>query len=230
MSSNFHFEIRLPKFTTKSEVMKTIWMVLMAFVVLQVPAQAQVQPQAQAHNPTVALENKPHSLAERYYLMKTNSESYQDYRVIKEYIMDGVWKFAMDSLTKKTNQLTEANSKIKTLEAGIARANTDLRAKENSMNEIVFASTHINVFGKSFSKTAFLIICAATAAGLLFLIFFLLARMKIMQMFVAESKVVVASITHEFNEYKRNALDKEIKLSRELQTERNKLMELKTKS
>lgn len=210
--------------------MKTILVVLMVFVVMRAHAQVQAQTQAQAHNPTIALENKPHSLAERYYLMKTNSESYQDYRVIKEYIMDAVWKYAMDSLLKKTNQLAEVNSKIKSLEADVARVQSNLQAKETSMNEVVFASTHINVLGRDFSKIGFIVISAVTAGVLLFFIFFLLARLKIMQMFVAESKVVVASITHEFNEYKRNALDKEIKLSRELQTERNKLMELKTKS
>jgi hypothetical protein len=210
--------------------MKTIWMASIVFVVMQAHAQVQTPAQMPTRNPTLALENKPHSLSERYYLMKTNSESYQDYRVIREYIMDAVWKYAMDSLTKKTNQLAETNAKIKSLEADVTRIQSNLQAKETSMNEVVFASTHINVIGKNFPKTSFLIICAVTVAALVALIFFLLTRMKLMQMFVAESKVVVASITHEFNDYKRTALDKEIKLSRELQTERNKLMELKTKS
>ncbi len=210
--------------------MKAILMVLLVFVATQGRAQTQAQPQAQPHNPTVALENKPHSLAERYYLMKTNSESYQDYRVIKEYIMDAVWKYAMDSLTKKANQLAEANSKIKSLEAEATQARADLKAKEGSMEEVLFASTHISAFGQSFSKGVFLSASAVAVGALIVVIFLLMAKIKTMQMFVAESKVIVASITHEFNDYKRNALDKEIKLSRELQTERNKLMELKTRS
>lgn len=52
--------------------------------------------------------------------------------------------------------------------------------------------------------------------------------MKAMQFYVNENKVIVTSITHEFDEFKRHALEKEIKLSRELQTERNKVLELKS--
>ncbi len=175
----------------------------------------------------VALEGKTKTLQERYYLMKVKSETYQDYKVIKESIMDGVWKIASDSLSKRELQLEGSNTKIKSLQSDVNVARTKLKAKEDSMTDVVYASVHINVLGLNFTKGIFLAIVALSGAGVLATILFLLARMKAMQVFVKESKLIVASTTSEFEDYKRKSFEKQTKLTRELQTERNKLIELK---
>ncbi len=175
----------------------------------------------------VALEGKTKTLQERYYLMKVKSETYQDFKVIKESIMDGVWKIAGDSLSTRERQLEEANAKIKSLQNDLNVAHAKLKAKEDSMADVVFASIHINVLGISFGKGFFLALVALGGAGLLATILFLVARMKAMQVFVKESKLIVASTTSEFEDYKRKSFEKQTKLTRELQTERNKLIELK---
>lgn len=184
--------------------------------------------QSQSVPAAAALEGKTKTLHERYLLLKTKSESYQDYKVIKEGIMDAVWKISADSLAKREQQLADANAKIKSLQNDVATARSALKAKEDSMTDIVFASTHINVFGIGFSKAFFLTLAAFGLAGLAATILILLARIKSMQAFMKESKVIVASVTNEFEEYKRKSFEKQTKLNRELQTERNKLAELQS--
>lgn len=174
-----------------------------------------------------ALEGKTKTLQERYLLMKTKSETYQDYKVIKESIMDGVWRIGNDSLTRREQQLAEANAKIKALEKEITVARAELKAKEDSMTDVVFASTHVNVLGVSFAKGFFLALVALGVVAMTGAIFFLLARIKSMFAFVKESKAIVASVTNEFEEYRRKSFEKQTKLNRELQTERNKFVELK---
>src|SRR5258707_14938102 len=167
----------------------------------------------------VSLEGKTKTLQERYYLMKVKSETYQDYKVIKESIMDGVWKIAGDSLSKRERQLEEANRKIKSLQNEVSVARAELKTKEDSMAGVVLPSTHINILGINFSKDFFLALVALGGAGLVATILFLMARTKVMQVFVKESKVIVASTTSEFEDYKRKSFEKQTKLTRELQTE-----------
>lgn len=174
----------------------------------------------------IALENKPQALQERYYLMKTKAETYQDYKVIKESILDGVWKIVNDSLNKREKQLAEAHVKIDSLQNNLTRAKAEVKSKNDSMADIVFASGHIRVFGKDFAKSFFLIISFAAVIGLVLVISLLLARMKEMQKFVNESKLIVNSINNEFEDFKHKAMEKQVKLARDLQTERNKLLEL----
>jgi len=173
-----------------------------------------------------ALEGKTKTLQERYLLMKTKSESYQDYKVIKEGIMDGVWKIGTDTLAKREQQLAAAKAKIASLQNDVTSARTALKAKEESMTEVEFASAHINVLGVNFSKGMFQILVALGIAVLTATIVFLSVRMKSMLAFVHESKVIVASVANEFEEYKRKSFEKQTKLNRELQTERNKVAEL----
>lgn len=198
---------------------KIVFAVLACFEFMVV--QSQSQPAA------VALEGKTKTLQERYFLMKTKSETYQDYKVIKEGIMDGVWKIVNDSLSKREQQLGEAKAKIKSLQDEVNVARAELKSKEDSMADVVYASAHINVLGINFTKGFFLALVALGGAALLATILFLLARIKVMQVFVKESKVIVASTTSEFEDYKRKSFEKQTKLTRELQTERNKLIELK---
>lgn len=181
-----------------------------------------------AQTAATAIEGKILTPQERYFVMKTNSQTFQDYKVIKENILDAVWKITMDSLSKRDGQLAEANTKVNSLQNDLKRIQSELKAKEDSMTDVLFASTHISVLGRGVTKKTFLIIVATAVIALGALIVLLLVNLRSMQVFVSESNLIVKSITEEFEEFKRNALDKQSKLSRELQTERNKLMELKS--
>ena len=67
----------------------------------------------------------------------------------------------------------------------------------------------------------------SVSGALAFVIVLLLAKMKLMMKDVNESKLIANNLTHEFDDFRKSALDKQAKLSRELQTERNKLHESK---
>ncbi|HLZ16565.1 MAG TPA: hypothetical protein VKQ08_05970, partial [Cyclobacteriaceae bacterium] len=55
----------------------------------------------------------------------------------------------------------------------------------------------------------------------------MVTRMKLMQVTMKEKMAIAELITREFEEFRRKAMEKQIKLARELQNERNKLAELK---
>src|SRR5207237_2305884 len=107
---------------------------------------------------------------------------------------------------------------ITSLENDVARLRSELKAKEESMSEIIFASTHISVFGRNLSKNSFLLLIATAFAAFIGLVVFLLVSLKSMQQFVSESNLIVLNLTNEFDDFNKNALEKQIKLSRELQT------------
>ncbi|MGC4022228.1 MAG: hypothetical protein QM734_09925 [Cyclobacteriaceae bacterium] len=174
-----------------------------------------------------AIENKSLPLSERFYLMKTQSQTFQDYKVIKEYIIDGVWKICLDSVSTLKNSIVQNKKSIDSLKKELEVTKSSLESKTNSMADIVFASDHISAFGKDFTKSAFLILVSLLAVFLLVGIALLILRMSEMERFVKESKLIISNINHEFDDYKHKTVEKQIKLARELQTERNKLQELK---
>ena len=173
-----------------------------------------------------ALKNDKQTLRERYLVMKMKSQNYQEYKVIKENILDGMWKIVLDTMNAKQAAIRKSQSEINNLQAQLDKNIETLKAKENSMNDIVYASTHIRVLGIDFDKGFFagmfgaiLIIAGLVLAGVLY-------SMKVLKKNLNEKEELASAISNEYEDYKRKAMDKQTKLSRELQNERNKLQEL----
>ncbi len=163
------------------------------------------------------------SLQERFLYMKSKSQSYGAYKVVKESVMDGVWKIANDTIAAKEASIKTAQANINKLKAELDKSLEAYKAKEKSMEEIMHASTHINVIGIDFNKGTFITTVAVIVAGLLVMLGLVIGRMKLQANSLAERNLAVSALTHEFDEYKHRAMERQTKLSRELQDERNKL-------
>lgn len=184
-----------------------------------------VEIQANAQTAAAAIDNSPRSIQERFQLMKGNSQTFQEYKVIKETILDGVWKISMDTIKKLTDRVKLSNNELVASQAELSRIQNELKLKETSIVDITFDSTHLSVLGIDMTKGFALLLFFSIIAGLILVILFVLFRMRLMTMEVKESNLIVNNLTHDLEDFKKGALDKQAKLSRELQTERNKAVE-----
>ncbi len=180
---------------------------------------------ANAQPAVKAIEDKELGLQERYQVMKAGSQTYENYKVIRENILDGFWKITLDSVKDIKKTLAASNAEITSLKIEIQSLKDSLKTQQASVEDILFDSTHINVLGIPFSKSVFIVIVASIIGALIFLVATVFARMKYLNSLANEKALIATSITNEFEEYKKKALDKQTKLSRELQNERNRIFE-----
>lgn len=184
-----------------------------------------LQAQSQAEG---ALEKDAKTLNQRYAVMKDKSETFNEYKVIKEYILDGMWKITKDSINKVHADLAEAREEIEGLNLNLKAAAAAVQQKEESMAAVEFASTHIKVLGIDFSKNFFIGMMGFVLLGMLLLIGVVTGRLKMIYQSLKEKMEMENLISTEFENYKRKALEKQMKLSRELQNERNKMAEMRS--
>lgn len=184
---------------------------------------AKAQPQAEG-----ALIKDGKTLNERYAVMKDKSETFNEYKVIKEYILDGMWKITNDSIKKVQTDLAAARNQIEELNLRVAAAASAVKQKEDSMAEVEFASTHISVLGIDFKKSFFVGLVGFILLGMILLIGAVTGRLKMIYQSLKEKMEMENLISKEFENYKRKALEKQMKLSRELQNERNKMAEMRS--
>ncbi|MEJ7644003.1 MAG: hypothetical protein WKF87_05385 [Chryseolinea sp.] len=175
-----------------------------------------------AQKPSDALTGE-HSLRDRFLIMKSKSQSYGAYKVIKESTLDGVWKIGLDSIDARKGALVTANGTIKNLQGQLDQKIAALKEKEQSVAAIQHDSTHIKVIGMDMLKGTFITVMAVTIAALLLLLVLVVGRMKLQSNTLNERILAVSALTNEYEDYKHRAMDKQTKLSRELQDERNKL-------
>ncbi|MFO7257235.1 MAG: hypothetical protein DIU61_006045 [Bacteroidota bacterium] len=200
--------------------MKRTVLLIVAFLTFFVDSRAQRSAEA--------LEPNEATLQERFTIMRDKSESYSEYKVIRTYVLDGMWKITMDSLRAQKAALREAQAQIKKLQDEVAAVNAAMKSKDEAVAQMEHDSSHINVLGIDFLKSVFLSTVGIIILALLVLLGLLVARVKWVQSSMREKIENAEALSHEFEEYKRNALEKQMKLSRELQDERNKLHDLRS--
>ncbi|MBT1705666.1 hypothetical protein [Chryseosolibacter indicus] len=179
-----------------------------------------------AQSATDALNKDNQTLRERFLLMKNKSQNYQDYKVIKEDLLDAWWKIVVDSLQAKEVAIAQNIASTNKLQAELKENMDALKAKEASIQDIVYASTHIKVLGIDFDKGFFAGFVGVIILALGITIAVIMYTLKMSRKNLKEKADLAASIHSEYEDYKRKAMDKQTKLSRELQNERNKLQEL----
>src|SRR5688500_3332952 len=146
--------------------------IVVACLLASIVAHAQ-QPGAEA----LTKDNK--TLQERYFLLKTKSQTFKDYKVIKETVFDGMWTVISDSLKASKQRMSDARAKIASLDASVAQIKLQLEQKQASMQQVEHASTHITVLGIDFTKGVFITMATIVVLALLAFIGVLVARLKI---------------------------------------------------
>ncbi len=169
-----------------------------------------------------SVEDKNLSLSQRFQEMKAAAQTFKDYKVIKESTLDKVWSITNDSINMKEHQLKEAKSEIITLRGELETNRNSIKVQQAYIQDFVYDSTHITVLGIPFSKAFFILLTAVVIGGLSFVISIYFARVKVLNRLVKEKALIADSISHELEDFKKKAMEKQTKLSRELQNERNK--------
>jgi len=164
-----------------------------------------------------------HNLKERYEIMKDKAESYTDYKVIKNSILDGVWKISMDSIAKARADLRTANSTIAKLNGEIQGAVDKVKAAETAMAQSDYERTHMTVFGVPVAKGVFVTTSLVIIAALIIALLTVFSTFNVLRRSNREKELTIHGIMSEFDSFRKKALEKEVKISRELQSERNKL-------
>ncbi|MEJ0057941.1 MAG: hypothetical protein WDN75_21220 [Bacteroidota bacterium] len=123
--------------------------------------------------------NEKSTLRERFAVMKAKSQTYGDYKVIKEVVLDGVWKITVDSINSGRAVLRDTRNRVSALEAELQNIQAALKQKEASMEEITYDGTHIRVMGIPFEKATFVGIVSITVLALLALLGIAFARLNV---------------------------------------------------
>ena len=180
-----------------------------------------------AQTPPAGTELKNATLQERFQLMKSTSQTFQDYKVIKEVVLEREWKIFVDSIRFGRTRLKDAKAEGARLESELLKTQLTLKQKVASIAPTEYAASHINFAGIDFNKAAFTGLVLSIVAVLVLAVLLVVGRLKMVNSDMKQKTEAFDQLAHELEEYKHKALEKQTKLSRELQNERNRLQEMR---
>jgi hypothetical protein len=164
-----------------------------------------------------------HSTLDQYYsTLKTKSGTYQVYKVINERELEDFWRTVQDSIRNLKVQQRRVVEQMTALKAELKESQNQLKEKNASMEGVVFDSHHINVLGVSFAKTTFITLFVILTLTLIIGAVAVLWMWRYSRARWHDRVAHAEFIQKEFDDFRRKALDKEAKILRQLQDERNR--------
>ena len=177
-----------------------------------------------AQSPTT---QTPSTLNEQFVFLKEESNTYKDKKIIRETELNRFWTNVRDSLSQVHQQLALTKNNINARKAEIDTLNAKLESQRQMVEESEHASTHISVMGIDILKNSFLSFFWITASVLTLLLLGALYQYRNSKMVTSKTQYNLRAIQRELEDFRKKSLEKERKLRRELQTERNRVEELK---
>lgn len=166
------------------------------------------------------------TINEQFKTVVDGSNNYQEYKVIKQNQIKGLWKNTIDSLNHKEAQYKQIAAKLNDQKSAVTQQQTELANKEKSLQETLNSANEISFLGMvNVEKSSYKIFMWS-----LILVLAVLAIVFYFTAFAARKEAkyrikLFEEVQEEFKTFKSKANDNEKKLARALQDERNKLAE-----
>lgn len=171
----------------------------------------------------------PQTLKRQFQEMLDKSESYTEYKVIKRSLLSQYSKAVQDSLNVNRNEIRSLKSKVADQQSQISTLSIRIKELEEKLAKSEELRESLSFLGINLNKATYHIVVWLIIAGLV--VFGGIAYTSFMRsnMITAKSKKEYSVLEVEYEEHKKKSHEKQIKMGRELQTERNRVEELKTK-
>ncbi|WP_367865454.1 hypothetical protein [Pedobacter sp. WC2423] len=183
-----------------------------------------MQSNAQVKLPVDSAKADP-SLRGQYELMLAKSKTVSTYKLINPYRLSSFYKSVTDSIRKERNTYKTANAKVAEQAKTITELNNQIKGNENSLASSNSKVNEINFLGISFAKGTYNTIVWTLIIALALGFAFVTIRSAKNTHEAKYRTGLYEEISQEYQAYKVKANEKEKKLARELQDERNKLDE-----
>jgi uncharacterized protein YlxW (UPF0749 family) len=173
--------------------------------------------------------NADPSLRGQYQSILSKSKNLNGFKVVNPARLSAFWKSVNDTLRNERRQLPALKKQIAEQQKTIADLKVQLSGKENALNSSNQKLDEITFMGIAFSKGSYnTMVWTIILVLALALIIIIVRSAKLLHEAKYRSSLY-EEISAEYQSYKVKANEKEKKLARELQDERNKLDEYKSR-
>ena len=167
------------------------------------------------------------SLAQQYQEVVLKSGSYQGFKEIRQDKIDLFWKNIQDTLAREKQLLNETKAKLITAGQDVIKSKVTLETVEQELAQSKAQKDQINFLGMYLAKDSYHIMVWGLLILLIAALSFAIYRSKSAIKEARYRSGLFNDLSEEFQKHKVVANEKEKKLARELQTERNMISEMK---
>jgi len=177
-----------------------------------------------AQTPETTTTTTPQTIDEQFTEMVKSSNRYEDYKVIKQFKLNTLQGNIKKRISGLQAEIDGLNKTIEEQKSEVGNLTTRLGSTEETLTQTNLEKDSMNFLGNLMSKGSYNTMMWSIAGVLLLGLLFFIFKFKNSNAVTKEAQFKLDEVENEFEEYRKKALEKEQKLGRQLQDERNKLL------
>lgn len=144
------------------------------------------------------------------------------YEVVRAISLDKLRKNVLDSIEGFNTKAADLKATIASNESTITSLNEQLKETSTNLKGVTEEKDSMSFLGISVSKGSYNTILWSIIAALLALMLFFMFKFRNSNVLTQEAKTSLSEVEQEYEDHRRRALEREQKISRQLQDEINK--------
>jgi septal ring factor EnvC (AmiA/AmiB activator) len=150
------------------------------------------------------------------------SNNYQEFKVVKKTWLYELKAHTIDSLNAVHKELSDSQATINSQSNEISQLKSDLSTTKTNLENTINEKDSMALFGLQMSKGGYNALMWTIIAALLAFLLLFVYKFKNSNTVTKQAKKALLETEEEYEEYRRNSLEREQKVRRQLQDEINK--------
>ncbi|MDX1601899.1 MAG: hypothetical protein R3209_02425 [Salinimicrobium sediminis] len=177
-------------------------------------------------NVTVAQVSTETTIDEKFQELITNSNNFKGYKVVDTDQLTTLQKLTSNRIAELKEEIAASKQATDAQEAQMAQLRSDLESMEAQLNTVTSEKDNISFLGMSLSKAGYNTTMWSIIGVLVLALALFVVRFKRSHIHTTEARKNLNELEKEFDAYRVKALEKEQRLGRLLQDEKNKQLKL----
>jgi type III secretory pathway component EscV len=166
------------------------------------------------------------TIDEKFQELITNSNNFKGYKVVDTDQLTTLQQLTSNRIAELKEEIAASKEAFKAQEVKIAELEAELEAIKNQLQTVTAQKDEIAVLGISLSKSAYNSSMWSIVGVLILALALFVVRFKKSHIHTSEARKNLAELEKEFDAYRVKSLEKEQRLGRLLQDEKNKQLKM----
>ncbi len=169
----------------------------------------------------------PANLGQQYDELKSSSNNYQIYKVVKETALDNFWNTVKDTLNSQNARIDALTKEVNGLNSEVSTLNAQVTERDELLENQDYQIETMEFLGIGLTKSSYIVFTWVLIFALLITALLLYYRFKTANSVTVSTRKEYEALQIEFDAHRQRTRENETKLKRDLQTELNRVEELK---
>ena len=162
------------------------------------------------------------SIKSQFDYIKNVSTNYQDYKVVKRTQLDQLESNITDSIGAYQKQIADVNTQLNEQETSIDGLNAEIVRTNEALEEAISQKDSFTFFGTYLHKNLYNYLMWGLIIGLTLILIISYIRFRRSHVITSETKQRLDEVQEEYEQHRKNTLERERKLNRQLVDALNK--------